>query len=73
MAELTVRLPESVTESEARLYLAIKLLELDRLSSGQAAELSGYSKQTFLELLGKHSIPVFGYPAQELTDDLSHA
>ena len=39
--------PESF-EAEARLALAIKLFELGRLSSGQAAALAGISRVTFL-------------------------
>ena len=39
--------PESF-EEEARLALAIKLFELGRLSSGQAAALAGVPRVTFL-------------------------
>jgi predicted HTH domain antitoxin len=70
---LMIALPDSVTADEARLFLAMKLYELGRLSCGQAAELAGYSKRTFMELLGKHSIAVFNYSAVELQDDLGHA
>jgi predicted HTH domain antitoxin len=73
MSPVTLELPDSISEAEARLYLAIKLFEVGRLSCGQAAELAGYSKPTFLELLGKNGVPVFDYPADELTRDLDHA
>ena len=73
MSEMTVVLPESISEAEARVCLAAKLFELGRLSCGQAAELAGYSKRTFLELLAKQGIAVLNYPAEELTDDLNHA
>ncbi len=72
-AQLTISLPGSISQDEARLCLAIKLFELGRLSCGQAAELAGYSKRTFMELLGKHSVAVFDYPVEELKDDFSHA
>jgi len=39
--------PESF-EKEAKIALAVKLFELGRLSSGQAAELAGISRVTFL-------------------------
>jgi predicted HTH domain antitoxin len=55
------------------LYLAMKLFEIGRLSCGQAAELAGDSKRTFMELLGKHGVAVMDYPASELQDDLGHA
>lgn len=73
MSQLTVALPDSVTEGEAKLLLAMKLFEVGRLSCGQAAELAGYSKRTFMELLGKHGVPAFDYDSTELTDDLHHA
>src|SRR5947207_477166 len=69
MSQLTIPIPLSVTEDEARLYLAIKLFEVGRLSCGEAAELAGYSKRTFMELLGKHGVAFMAYPAQELQDD----
>ena len=73
MPQLTIDLPTSIPEAEARLCLALKLFELGRLSCGQAAELAGYSKRTFLELLGKHNAAVFDYPADELALDRRHA
>lgn len=73
MPDLTITLPDSISEDEARVCLAAKLFELGRLSCGQAAEMAGYSKRTFLELLGQQGIAVVDYPADELTDDLGHA
>ncbi|MBI2191705.1 MAG: UPF0175 family protein [Planctomycetes bacterium] len=40
---LAIPIPPSVTRDEAKLYLAMKLFEVGRLSCGQAAELAGYS------------------------------
>jgi predicted HTH domain antitoxin len=55
---LAIRYPESVLatlnlspetfEQEARIALAVKLYELGRLTSGQAAELAGIPRVTFL-------------------------
>ena len=73
MPELTIELPGSITQADARLYLAIKLFEIGRVSCGQAADLAGYSKRTFMELLGTHGVPGFDFPAAEIADDLSHA
>jgi predicted HTH domain antitoxin len=70
MSRSTIALPSSITEDEARLYLAMKLFEIGRLSCGQATEWAGYSKKTFIELLGKHGVAVMDYPAQDLQDDL---
>ncbi|NCO43603.1 MAG: hypothetical protein COZ06_17655 [Armatimonadetes bacterium CG_4_10_14_3_um_filter_66_18] len=70
MAELTMELPPEVSVGEARLLLAAKLFQIGRLSLGQAAKLAGHSKAAFMELLGKHDIPVFDYPAHELRDEV---
>lgn len=73
MSEFTVVLPDSISEAEARVCLAAKLFETGRLSCGQAAQLAGYTKRTFIELLGKQGIAVVDYPTSELTNDLGHA
>ena len=73
MSQTTITIPTSVTEGEAKLFLAIKLFEIGRLSCGQAAELAGYSKHTFMELLGQHGVAVMDYPVSELEDDLGNA
>jgi predicted HTH domain antitoxin len=73
MSQLNIAIPSSITEDEARLYLAMKLFEVERLSCGQAAELAGYSKRAFMEVLGKHGIAVMNYPDQDVQDDLRHA
>ena len=71
MGELKVELPPEVPVEEARLLLAIKLFETGRLSLGQAAKFAGYSKRTFMELLGKYNVPVFDYPPEELKDEVN--
>lgn len=73
MPSVTIALPDSIAEQEARLLLAIKLFEIGRLSCGKAAEVSGYSKRVFLELLGKQGVPVFDTLPDDLDDDVSHA
>lgn len=69
-SELQLQLPSEVQAEEAQFLLAVKLYELGRLSLGQAAELAGYSKSTFMELLGKQGVAVFDYPAQELEREM---
>jgi len=73
MTTVAIPLPDSVSENEARLLLAIKLFETGRVSSGQAAELAGVSKRTFTELLGRQQIPIFNYPPDEVARDLANA
>jgi len=67
---LKVELPSEIPEEEARLLLAIKLYELGRLNLGQSAKLAGYSKGTFIELLGKYGVPVVVYPPEELREEI---
>ena len=71
ISELQVQLPPEVQVEEAKLMLAIKLYETGRLSLGQAAELGGYSKRTFMELLGKNGVAVFDYPAEDLKREMN--
>lgn len=71
MCEVTIQLPPEVQADEAKLLLMIKLFETGRLSLGQAAKFSGYSKRAFMELLGKHGIPVFDHPAEDLEQEMN--
>ena len=49
----------------------VKLFETGRLSLGQAAKLAGYSKATFIELLGKLGVPVIDYSAEDLQQEMN--
>lgn len=69
-AVLNVEMPESVSEDEARLLLALKLFELSRVSLGQAATIAGYSKRAFMDVLGKYHIPVMNYTVEELREEI---
>lgn len=69
-SEVTIQLPPEVREEEAKLLLMIKLFETGKLSLGQAAKFSGYSKVAFMELLGKYNVPVFDYPAEDLQREM---
>lgn len=69
-AGLTVELPFSVTNDEARLAMAVGLFEKGRVSLGQAASLAGFSKRAFIDVLGREGIPVVNYPAGELEKEL---
>ena len=48
MTTATICLPDTISETEARLLLAVKLFEVGRLSCGQAAEMAGFSKRAFV-------------------------
>lgn len=72
MKNIQLELPDSLNldESEVKLILAAKLFEQGRLSLGKAAELSGYNKREFTELIGKLNISLFNYPPSELSKDV---
>lgn len=68
--ELTLPAGVDLTEFDIKMTLAAKLYEMGTLSGGQAADLAGISKRTFLELLGKYEVSIFGYDVGELEQDL---
>jgi predicted HTH domain antitoxin len=62
-------LPPFVDAAEGRLMMALKFFELGRLTLGQSAELAGYTKRAFIDVLGHYDIPVVDYPAEELATE----
>jgi predicted HTH domain antitoxin len=75
MKSLVLDLPESVEldEKEVKTLLAAKLFEKGTLSLGQAAELAGYTKRTFMELLANYNVSVFNIDEAELENDILNA
>ncbi len=75
MKKLTLNIPETVdlTEKEAKTMLAANLYEIGKLSLGQAAELAGYTKRTFMELLGNFNVSIFNQDPAELENDVRNA
>jgi predicted HTH domain antitoxin len=68
--ELRVTLPCSLAEDEAKLLLAVKRYEVGKVSLGQAAKLAGFSKRTFIEVLGRYHIPRFDYSPDDLRQEI---
>ena len=58
-----VNLSPETFEEEAKMAMAVKLFEIGRLTSGQAASLAGVSRATFLLNCGR-----FGTASVEWTD-----
>lgn len=75
MKTLTIKLPDTVdlTRKETVTALAAQLYDMGKLSLGQAADLAGYSKKTFMELLADYGVSVFNFPAGELDNDIANA
>ncbi|NEQ38152.1 MAG: UPF0175 family protein [Okeania sp. SIO3I5] len=68
---LVCELPMGISENEAKLFLAIKLYEINKISLGKAAQLAGYSKSAFMEVLGQYKVPIFNYSPEELREEIS--
>ena len=68
--ELRVALPLSLSEDEGKLLLSVKLYEVGKVSLGQAAQLAGFSKRTFMEVLGRYHIPIFDYSPDDLRQEI---
>ena len=66
MKTLTLQIPDNLDEKEAQTLLAAKLYEKGNLTLGQAAELAGYTKRTFMELLANYDVSIFNYTEEEL-------
>lgn len=73
MHTITLEIPEKI-ELDARdmvRFLAAKLYEAGRLSLGQSAELAGYSKAAFAEILGDYGVSLINYPVADIVKDAS--
>ena len=60
-------------EAEARLLLAVKLYELNRISTGMAAQLAGMGRVAFMFELEKYGLSPIGVEPDELESDLANA
>jgi len=69
-SEVKVVVPLGVSETEAKILLAIKLFEIGKISLGQAAKLAGFSKRAFIEILGQYKVPIFAYSHEELRQEV---
>jgi predicted HTH domain antitoxin len=55
------------------MIIASKLYQDSTLSAGQAAEVAGLSKRTFLEILGRYGVSVFSSSIDDLRSDITNA
>jgi predicted HTH domain antitoxin len=74
MRTIQINIPENVDlkDFDFSMMLAAKLYEEGKLSSGQAAEMTGLSKRTFIELLGLYGVSVFSDSVSELHSDIAN-
>ncbi|HEY8927987.1 MAG TPA: UPF0175 family protein [Mucilaginibacter sp.] len=75
MRSLTLDIPDNVDldQRELKMLLAARLFEKGTLSMGQAADMAGYSKRTFMELLGSYGVSIFNLEADDLEKDILNA
>lgn len=81
--QLCIEYPESLPdalaetrqefEREAKMAMAVKLFEMKRLSSGQAAQLAGMERVAFLLRLKEFGVSAMNLEAEELLTDIRNA
>jgi predicted HTH domain antitoxin len=81
MGVIHIDLPESILLStgqsqeefvrDAKFFVALKLFELGRISSGRAAEICGVARIEFLLLAGRSGVPVADLDAEELSREFA--
>ncbi len=81
MTMIAVDLPEEVQQAlnrtqgeigrDVKLYAALMLYQLGKLSSGMAAQMAGIARVEFLQLCGEYGISVFQYTPEELEAELN--
>jgi len=57
---------------DLKLYSALMLYQLGKISSGVAARMAGIPRVMFLELCGEYGISVFQYTPEDLTAELAY-
>ena len=75
MKTIQIRVPDEIDlkDYDYAMIIASKLYEEGKLSSGQAAEVAGLSKRTFIELLGRYGVSVFSTSVTDLHTDIANA
>lgn len=75
MKTIQLNIPDDVDLKiqDLLMIIASKLYEDGKLSSGQAADMAGLSKRTFIELLGRYGVSVFSSSLSDLKRDIANA
>jgi len=73
--KVVIELPNELDLSETEIKVAtfIKLYELGKISSGEAAKILGISRLEFLDLLGKYKVQISPDEEEELLKDIKNA
>jgi predicted HTH domain antitoxin len=75
MRTIQLKIPEDLdlNDYEILMFIASKLYEERKLSAGEAAQMAGVSKRTFIELLGKYGVSIFSDSVDDLYSDIKNA
>jgi predicted HTH domain antitoxin len=75
MRTIQFKVPDDIDlkDYDFSMIIASKLYKDGKLSSGQAAEIAGLSKRTFIELLGRYGVSVFSTSISDLHSDIANA
>jgi predicted HTH domain antitoxin len=75
MRTIQLKIPEDLdlNDYEILMFIASKLYEERKLSAGEAAQMAGVSKRTFIELLGKYGVSIFSDSVDDLHSDIKNA
>ena len=68
-----LRVTPEAFATEAKMAMAVKLFEMKRLSSGQAAQLAGGERVAFLLNLHRFGVAMIDLSEEELRADVEHA
>jgi predicted HTH domain antitoxin len=75
MRTIQLNIPDEVDlkDYDFSMIIASKLYEDGALTSGQAAQMAGLSKRTFIELLGRYGVSVFSKSISDLHAEITNA
>lgn len=75
MKTYTIYVPDNIQldDNELNMIIASKLFETGKLSAGQAAEMVGISKRSFVESLSNYGVSMFNQDENELDEDINNA
>ncbi|WP_457641332.1 UPF0175 family protein [Persephonella sp.] len=73
--KVVIELPDTLklNEKEIKTMVLVKLYELGKISSGEAAKLLGISRIDFLDLLGKYRVQIGPETEEKLLRDIGLA
>ena len=75
MRTIQLNIPDSIDlkDYDLAMMVAAKLYEDCKLSLGQAAQVAGLTKETFMELLSRYGVSIFNDSVSDLHSDISNA